>query len=462
MSQEAKGPSSEKGEGSIESLCGETLELLSFIKTVLTSPRVPEASARFAQDAVFSEVLGYVDMVRKSVFSLAKGKIEFNIEMRGFLGGCLKELQSNLRHMTWFVERMGNGDFDQTMDFMGDFSNAFNRLNTDFKNTIEALKASEANLIKTTSELHVSEERWKLAVACTQDGVWDVDLRMGRAYFTQRMWEILRRPPRSDYVYFEERYWLRYVYPDDREKLVSEIKGATNKIGSEMNRRYTEFRVRCGDGQFRWMGAHHMLITDGEGVPFRIVGACEDIQERRQREDAIRIQATHDKLTGLPNRYLYVDRLAQQIVMAKRNESSLVMIVWDLDGFKHVNDTHGHLAGDALLVAVGDIMKASLRETDTVARFGGDEFVMLLSSARGQERAVASLISGRIFDALKPLVNLGDISVRIGASGGVSFYPEHSTDPEELFNMADTALYYAKKHGKNMAKEWAPDLAREE
>jgi diguanylate cyclase (GGDEF)-like protein/PAS domain S-box-containing protein len=463
MSPEPRDPSPEKDGERIEELCGEVIDLLGFIKTALTSPRLPEVSPLLAKNTAFSDVLNYLTMIRKSVFSLAKGKIEFDIDQKGFLAGCVKELQSNLRHLTWFAERLGTGDFEQSIDFLGDFSSAFNKLNTDFKNAIDAVKASESRLHKMTDELRVSEERWKLAVACTQDGVWDVDLREERAYFAPRMWEILRRKVRSDNIYFNERYWLRYVHPEDRDKLKADIEGAACKMGPDMKRLYTEFRVRGGDGQFRWVGAHHMLILDDDGVPFRIVGACEDIQERRQREEAIRVQATHDKLTGLPNRYLYADRLAQQMVMAKRNSSSLVMIVWDLDGFKAVNDVHGHLAGDALLVAVGEMMKSSLREADTLARFGGDEFVMLLSSARGQEREVAALITGRIFEALKPLVNLGDgVEVRIGASGGVSFFPEHSTNPEELFDMADKALYYAKKHGKNMAREWTPDLSREE
>ncbi|MDR3354527.1 MAG: diguanylate cyclase [Synergistaceae bacterium] len=446
----------------IEELCSEVTELLGFVNAALTSPKLPDVSSAVSRNEMFSEIHDYLTMVRKSMFSLAKGKIEFSIEQKGFLAGCLKELQSNMRHLTWFAERLGEGDFEQSLDFLGDFSSAFNALNGKFRNTIDALKASEANLRKLTDELYTNEERWKLAIACTQDGVWDVDLRRGEGYFSSRMWEILRRPVRSDRIFFSERYWMRYVHPDDREKLRSNIMEAASKIGHDMQRRYSEFRLRCGDGQYRWVGVHHMLILDNNGDPFRMVGACEDIQERRQREDAIRDQATHDKLTGLPNRYLYADRLSQQMVMAKRNESSLVLIVWDLDGFKAVNDTYGHLAGDALLVAVADVMKSSLRETDTVARFGGDEFVMILSSARGHEREVASLITGRIFEALKPMINLDGIFVQIGASGGISFFPGHSSDSTELFNMADKALYHAKRHGKNMVCEWTPDLDKAE
>jgi diguanylate cyclase (GGDEF)-like protein len=433
--------------------------LLTFFKTALSSPRVPDGPSNVEQNAEFQEVLSYLNMVRKSVFTLAKGNIDFNIEQRGFLAGCLKELQSNLRHLTWYAERLGTGDFEQSIDFMGEFSRSFNKLNSDFKAAIEAVKDSEASLLKMTEELHVSEERWKLAIACTQDGIWDINLNERRAYFASRTWEILRRPINMDYITFNESYWLRYVHPDDRDKVADEMLITPARMESPNKRHYSEFRVRGGDGLYRWLGVHHMLLVNEKGTPYRFVGACEDIQEKRQREDAIRMQATHDKLTGLPNRYLYADRLEQQMVMAKRNESSLILVVWDLDGFKQVNDVYGHLAGDALLVAVAEMMRSCLREMDTLARFGGDEFIMLLSSGRGQEMEVALNITKRIFKALKSKINVGSADVIVGASCGIGFFPEHSIEPDELFNFADKALYFAKRNGKNKAQIWSPEIS---
>jgi diguanylate cyclase (GGDEF)-like protein len=141
--------------------------------------------------------------------------------------------------------------------------------------------------------------------------------------------------------------------------------------------------------------------------------------------------------------------------MAKRDSSSLVVIVWDLDGFKAVNDVHGHLAGDRLLVAVADLMRSSLRESDTLARFGGDEFVMLLSSPRGHEKEVASRATSRVLGMLTAPIDIGGgETVHIGASCGVSFFPLHALDGETLFNMADKALYKAKRTGKNKAVIW--------
>ncbi|MDR0763965.1 MAG: GGDEF domain-containing protein [Synergistaceae bacterium] len=173
-------------------------------------------------------------------------------------------------------------------------------------------------------------------------------------------------------------------------------------------------------------------------------------------DDEIRKQATLDQLTKLPNRYLYKDRLSQNMVMAKRNAASLVLILWDLDGFKPVNDTYGHLAGDRLLVAVAELMRSSLRETDTLARFGGDEFVMLIPGYPGHEEEVANLTTSRVFGALREPVGIGvgEEKVTIGASCGISFFPRHTNDGEILFNLADKALYEAKKSGKNTAVVW--------
>jgi diguanylate cyclase (GGDEF)-like protein len=146
------------------------------------------------------------------------------------------------------------------------------------------------------------------------------------------------------------------------------------------------------------------------------------------------------------------------MVMAKRNNSSLIFIVWDLDGFKDINDRYGHLAGDALLVGVAKAMRSSLRETDTLARFGGDEFVMLLSSASGNEEEVSRQATVRIFDVLKKPIDIGEAMVSVGASCGISFFPRHTSEADELFNLADKALYMAKRTGKNRSLIWSPEV----
>jgi diguanylate cyclase (GGDEF)-like protein len=346
---------------------------------------------------------------------------------------------------------------------MGDFSEYFNRMARDFYEALKALRESESNLLKITKELHKSEERWQLAIACTQDGVYDVDLSTKKAFFSPRAWEILRRPVMRYDIDFDPVKWGSLIHPDDFEKwmeLINMPRGG--KLIDEGGKYYFEFRVRGGDKNYRWVGVHHMAIVNTEDIPRRFVGTLEDIQEMREHEDEIRKQATLDQLTKLPNRYLYTDRLLQNMVMAKRNMTSLALILWDLDGFKCVNDTFGHLAGDRLLVVIAELMRSSLRESDTLARFGGDEFVMLITSYRGHEEEVANLTVSRIFNALREPVDIGVEKVKIGASCGISFFPRHTSDGEVLFNLADKALYEAKKTGKNKAVVWGGEKLRQQ
>jgi diguanylate cyclase (GGDEF)-like protein len=429
-------------------------DVLKFIYGLLTASKLPDVPDSIGESKYLAEIIACAGIVRETLYDFVHGNLSCDIKGRGFLIGCLKELQANLRHLTWFAKRLAMGDYSQRIDFMGEFSEYFNRMSSDFYEALKSLRDSESNLLRITKELHLSEERWQLAVSCTQDGVWDIDLTSYKAFFSTRMWEILRMPVIHKDIDFNPVVWGGFIHTDDLQKWAEIANSAGNKMTADRGKQYSEFRVIGGDGKYRWIGVHHMVILNNDGIPRRFVGTCEDIQEMREREDEIRRQATLDQLTNLPNRYLYNDRFLQKMVLAKRNSSSLVLILWDLDGFKWVNDTYGHLAGDRLLVSVAGMMRSLLRETDTLARFGGDEFIMLLSSPMDHEEEVAKLMTSRVFNALKEPLDIGSDKVTVGASCGVSFFPKHTDDGEVLFNLADTALYKAKKAGKNRAVIW--------
>jgi diguanylate cyclase (GGDEF)-like protein len=423
----------------------------------MTAPKPPGVPDSIEESKYLVDVIKYIGEVRDALYDFVHGNLSFEPKGRGFMIGCLKELQANLRHLTWFAKCLAMGDYSQRIDFMGEFSEYFNRMSSDFYEALKSMRESESNLLKITRELQLSEERWQLAVSCSQDGVWDIDLTAHKAFFSTRMWEILRMPVIRKDIDFNPVVWGGFIHTDDLPKWAEIANSAGNKMTADRGKQYSEFRVMSGDGKYRWVGVHHMVILNNDGIPRRFVGTCEDIQEMREREDEIRRQATLDQLTNLPNRYLYNDRFLQKMVLAKRDASSLVLILWDLDGFKYVNDTYGHLSGDRLLVSVAGMMRSLLRESDTLARFGGDEFVMLLSSPIDHEDEVAELMSARVFNALKEPIDIGSDKVLIGASCGVSFFPKHTDDGEILFNLADEALYKAKKAGKNRAVIWTPN-----
>jgi diguanylate cyclase (GGDEF)-like protein len=170
-------------------------------------------------------------------------------------------------------------------------------------------------------------------------------------------------------------------------------------------------------------------------------------RQLEQYSRALESQALHDALTGLPNRRLLMDRLSLAIVHARRNTSSMAVLFLDLDGFKQINDTLGHDAGDALLSMVADRLVAAVREEDTVARMGGDEFVIGLWELSHADD-VATLVSKVILAVSQPYRIQGH-DVRITASVGVGIYPLHGEAVETLMKSADLALYEAKRAGKN-------------
>lgn len=432
-------------------------ELLAFLESLLVSETPPEIPPSFSADEKLIAVFDYLMMLRKTLANFAEGDFSPFISHRGYLAECVKRLQANLQHLIRCADRLSDDGFDHCAEYMKNFS-SFDTMLQRFRNTLEELRNHQEKLTIANEELFVSKERWRLALACTQDGICDIDLRTGKAFFSQRLWSILRRPRKDKEINFNPVAWGKFIHTNDTCHWFERIESLeSEKPHKQGENDYLELRVRGGDGKYRWLGCRYILLSDETGRPYRCVGSCEDIQEQREHENDIRMKATHDSLTGLPNRHLYNDRIAQQIATAKRTRIALSMIVWDLDAFKEINDNYGHLVGDEVLKRVANIMKSSIRETDTIARFGGDEFVMLLSSPKGSEEQTALQAVERIFGALRQEIRVGGISIHIGASCGISFYPKHASKPEKLLELADKALYIAKRTGKNRFAVWAPN-----
>jgi diguanylate cyclase (GGDEF)-like protein/PAS domain S-box-containing protein len=178
-----------------------------------------------------------------------------------------------------------------------------------------------------------------------------------------------------------------------------------------------------------------------------VMNVAHDITERLLHEKAIKHQATHDQLTGLPNRALFLDRLSHAIKRAERHRDTLAVVFVDLDKFKQINDTLGHAMGDELLRSVASTLKSSVRDFDTVARLGGDEFVLLLDSPLGE--TTPAMIAERIGHALAEPVQLAGQDHVITGSMGLSLYPNDGKQAEALLRQADIAMYRAKESGRN-------------
>jgi diguanylate cyclase (GGDEF)-like protein len=172
-----------------------------------------------------------------------------------------------------------------------------------------------------------------------------------------------------------------------------------------------------------------------------------EIEGREKIAAELDFLANHDALTGLPSLRLCKDRLDQSLAEARRNRQTSAVMFLDLDGFKRINDQHGHEFGDLVLKATADRIKAEIRETDTVARIGGDEFVIILSSL--PENEIANRIAANVIEQIARPFDVKNIEVVISASIGISLYPQNGTTAEELIRSADKAMYQIKRQGKN-------------
>ncbi|HEX7544330.1 MAG TPA: GGDEF domain-containing protein [Candidatus Limnocylindrales bacterium] len=204
---------------------------------------------------------------------------------------------------------------------------------------------------------------------------------------------------------------------------------------------------RLDKGRTNWTLTTKLPLIDESGAVIGLVGITREINEMRETEVALQHLATHDTLTDLPNRFLMVDRLGQLLARAKRAGTSFAILYLDIDHFKEVNDSRGHEFGDLLLRAVAQRLAKSVRSSDTVARIGGDEFVIILETVH--EVREADAVGRNVQRALAKSFTLDKKRLSVTASIGISFFPENGTDPDTLLRAADYAMYLAKREGGN-------------
>ncbi len=202
-------------------------------------------------------------------------------------------------------------------------------------------------------------------------------------------------------------------------------------------------------------------VVEDDGQVSGYVAVFSDITEEKRQAEDIEFRATHDALTQLPNRTLLMDRVSQGLRQMARDKSGLALLFLDLDGFKDVNDAHGHFIGDCLLQEAGRRLVRELRKSDTVARIGGDEFVVVstgANSADGHEH-----IARKILKVLAQPYNFGGLELNLTCNVGISLFPDHGADFSSLIQKADRAMYAAKRAGKNQYRLFRPaDTASEE
>ena len=297
-----------------------------------------------------------------------------------------------------------------------------------------------------------SEQRYALAADGSNDGLWDWNVATGGLYCADRWKLMLGLPTATPVTSLED--WFQYVHADDLAGLRAVLE---RHLSSDSPHFEHEYRIRHADGGIRWMLCRGVAVRDEANCPIRMAGSQTDITEPRRVQDELAHAALHDHLTRLPNRALFADLLTRSLAKAHRSATYLCAVLFiDLDHFKLVNDSLGHLVGDRFLTAIGQRLQVRLRPSDALARLGGDEFAVLVDDIGGP--ADASAIADRLQHALAEPFDIHGREIYASASIGIAFSSDGYATADDLLRDADTAMYRAKALGRSRSQVFDPEM----
>jgi len=342
------------------------------------------------------------------------------------------------------AKALGAGDLDYRIpelgkDELGQIAEQFNVM----ASRLETTTVSRDKLESSEAALRISEQRYSRAVGGTNDGLFDWDMQEKSVYFSPR-WKSMLGYKDSEITDDPETYF-RYVHPDDIQVLRQNIALFQMRPGEYL---VNEHRVLHKNGHYRWV-LFRALASDEEGLgkTTRLSGSQSDIHAQKLAEQQLVHDAMHDKLTGLPNRHLLLERLQHFLDAPKRRKQELCALLFlDLDGFKVVNDTRGHPAGDELLIKLAKRLKKYISQNDTLARFGGDEFVVLAEDVHDLKEVEE--LASNIQNAMERSFKVGNGESFVSASIGITVSNDSYSKASEMLRDADIAMYRAKADGK--------------
>ncbi|WP_069998581.1 bifunctional diguanylate cyclase/phosphodiesterase [Cellulosilyticum sp. I15G10I2] len=322
------------------------------------------------------------------------------------------------------------------------------RINRLFDTIIENSKKLSDNYFTLQHKeelLRVAEERYRYAVEGSNDAIWDWNLLTGDYYISARGAKILGL---SENELMDLSTWNSFLYPEDKASFEHFHAGFHHEPDSY---REFQFRIIGKSGEIRWLFCRGKGILDQSNRLIRVSGFYTDITERIKAEESINQLAYYDVLTGLPNRamlFQYLEKLFTSPNSAVTNNISGTLLFIDLDDFRTINDTKGHVVGDQMLVQVAKDLKAEIK-CDIITRIGGDEFVIIQKDC---DDAQAIKLSNEIINVIRAPKVLNGYEFNLSCSIGISLFPKDGSDIDTLLMKADTAMYKAKDHGKNQFK----------
>jgi two-component system, chemotaxis family, CheB/CheR fusion protein len=317
---------------------------------------------------------------------------------------------------------------------------------------VVALQRDVTAMLASEQSLKASLERESQALAFAGLGSLEWDIRGAVITLSERHASLLGLT--SQLTHMPVADFRRLVHGEDLPLIDEAIKlCVAGHAGLDL-----EYRVTWPDGTVHWLHTRGNSVVDAQNVCTRVLALSQDVSDRRDAESKVRFIAHHDTLTGLPNRALLRDRFQLALNGARRNTTRLAVVFVDLDRFKEVNDSLGHEVGDALLVSVADRMRTAVRDTDTVCRQSGDEFVVLLPNVRDANDA-EHLADKLVRQIAKPH-QLGKHEITLTCSAGVAMYPDDGNTMDEVLRHADGAMYHAKNRGRNQVAFFSSEMNR--
>ena len=303
---------------------------------------------------------------------------------------------------------------------------------------------------QTRDLLHVSELRLNEAQRLAKVGSWELDFVSGKLHGSNEVFRIFEIDPNLFGGRYED--FLNVIHPDDRNA----VDWAHNDSLTAHSSSEITYRLRMADGRIKWISEQCETFYGNQGKALRSNCIVQDVTERKRMERRIVEMATHDALTGLPNRHLLQDRIAQALAHGRRSGEQAAVLFIDLDHFKVINDSLGHDVGDSLLQEVAARLTATMRSEDTAVRQGGDEFIVLLPNLASALDAEA--VAQKILDELTQPYHIHEKELHIGASIGIALFPDDGKDVEALLKNSDIAMYHAKESGRNNYQFFSPEM----
>jgi diguanylate cyclase (GGDEF)-like protein/PAS domain S-box-containing protein len=305
-------------------------------------------------------------------------------------------------------------------------------------------------------ELRDSQQQLELVLRGTNDGWWDWDIPRDRCFLSARWVQMMGGGDAGACT--RAGFWQDRVHADDRQAFDERLQRALS--GSEPGLE-AEVRMRRDDETWMPVLVRGTILRDGSGRAERFAGTVLDLTDRKRFEADIHRLAFFDPLTELPNRRLLLDRLRQSLLVRSRTGQITGVLMLDIDRFKWLNDTHGHAAGDQLLVMLAKRLRELVRPYDTVARLGGDEFVVLLEQLGTDPNhalATAQRVGAKILEAMNEPYTLSVGTVHHSVSVGAVLSVDERSGADAMLRAADVALYQAKQDGRNMLRLFHPDM----